>query len=99
MSNAQTEVEWTIGDRLRKARKVAGVQIAEIALRMGVSRNTPGNYENGRTVPSIEALVAYSDLTGFAMRWLATGEGPTMNASTSDGRVHTGRYREVLHAA
>jgi transcriptional regulator with XRE-family HTH domain len=39
--------EWTLGDRLRKAREVAGIRQDEIAERLGVSPATISNWETG----------------------------------------------------
>lgn len=70
MSNAYTVPEWTIGDRLRKARESAGIGVAEMALRIGVGRNTITNYEHGHRSPSISALRQWAEITGTPASWL-----------------------------
>ncbi len=48
---------WTVADRLRKAREHAGLEQAQLATDLGVSRNTVGNYEGGKVTPA-EAAAA-----------------------------------------
>lgn len=38
--------EWTVADRLRKARESAGLEQQELATMIDCSRQTVGNYEN-----------------------------------------------------
>lgn len=51
MTNPQPTpvLEWTKGDRLGKALRMADVSHAEMAAILGVSRNTIGNYVADRT--------------------------------------------------
>lgn len=82
---------WTLGDRLRKARDFADITSADMAERLGVSRNTITNYENDHTRPSLLAVRAYSDETGVDLDWLAgddarsrcfpDGHGPPLQLS------------------
>jgi transcriptional regulator with XRE-family HTH domain len=69
--------EWTPADRLRKAREQSGLEQADLARDLGVSRNTVGNYEGGRVSPRRPVLVAWALRTGVQLSWLVTGEaGP-----------------------
>ena len=43
--------EWTLGDRLRKAREKAGLKQDEMAEIFGVSPATISNWENGQRMP------------------------------------------------
>lgn len=66
--------QFTVGDRLRKAREVTGLEQGEFAEALGVSRNTVGNYESGNTMrlkPIV--LKAWSLRTGVPLVWLETG--------------------------
>lgn len=74
MTNTQT-FEFTIGDRLRKARKNARVSVGDMAQRVGCSRNTITSYEAGRTSPPVEAVVAYYQATKCDLEWLVGVEG------------------------
>lgn len=48
MTNTTTMItpEWTLGDRLEKARKAAGLTQDELADRLGVSKKTVVRYEH-----------------------------------------------------
>lgn len=66
--------EWTMPDRLRKAREHAGLEQAELAHDMGVSRNTVNNYERGRTTPRRPVILAWAIRCGVPVEWLWTGQ-------------------------
>lgn len=65
--------QWTISDRLRKAREYAGLDQAQFADEVGISRRSVTNYEKGHSQPSRPVLLAWSLRTGVAMEWLANG--------------------------
>ena len=67
---------WTRADRLRKARESAEMDQAELARRIGVSRNTVGNYESGRVEPRTIVINAWSLATGVSRQWLTDGTIP-----------------------
>lgn len=71
---------FNTGDRLRKAREVAGVSQDDMAEQIGVSRRSIVRYEGGGSVPK-SALLLYSLRTGVPMAWLQNGEAPP----TGDG--------------
>ena len=68
--------EWTMGDRLRKAREVAGYSQAELALAAGISRQTISNAELDDRHPHPLTLKAWSAATGVALSWLLDSDGP-----------------------
>lgn len=65
--------EWTMGDRLRKAREDAGLSQAQLAAAIGISRNTVSNAELGDRTPLTITLRAWADVTGVPLQWLQTG--------------------------
>ena len=65
--------EWTMADRLRKARESAGLEQRELAADIGVSRNTVHNYERGRVVPRRPVVLAWAIRTGVPVSWLWDG--------------------------
>ena len=65
-----------MGDRLDKALEVSGVKVTEMAMILGVSRQTIGNYLSGRTTPKLGVLKVWADETGVDLEWLKTGEIP-----------------------
>lgn len=66
---------WTLGDRLRKSLRDAGVSVQEMAEHLDVSRNTIGNWLSDRTGrPSRSALMVWAMRCGVPFEWLLTGE-------------------------
>lgn len=64
--------EWTFGDRLRKARRVAGLSQAELADALGVSTARLSNWEAGYNLPRdlVRTANAAGVATGVATEWL-----------------------------
>lgn len=73
----------TFGERLREARKAAGLTQAALAQRSGVSQTTVSDIERGRNSSSAEA-VALALACGVMAEWLAEGRGP-MRAAGGQG--------------
>src|SRR6266568_2172432 len=68
--------EWTLSDRLRKARIHAGLEQTDLEDQTGISRASISNYENGKTVPSKPVLLSWALACGVDLDWLS-GTGPT----------------------
>lgn len=71
MSQDTITPTWTLGDRLRKARELTGMDQAEFAEAVGISRNTVNNYEKGHTRPRLLELRAWASISGVDIRWLS----------------------------
>lgn len=69
----ETIPEWTVADRLRKAREHAGMKQSELAEEIGVSRNSISNYESSVVAPRRIVLNAWSRATKVPLAWLMTG--------------------------
>lgn len=67
---------WTIGDRMHKARRSSQIGSAEMADRIGATRATVSNYENGRTAPPVKVIQRWSEATGVPITWLIDGDDP-----------------------
>ena|SRR5665647_1187241 len=66
--------EFTVGDRLRKAREHIGMDQIPFADELGVSRGTVSNYESGATTHLKPIVVrAWALRTGVPAEWLLTG--------------------------
>ena len=83
--------QWTLGDRMRKARETAGLKQAELAERIGIGRSSIVNYESGRADPSRPVLLSWALATGVAYEWLA-GE-PSFRPYVRKGSTKTGLIR------
>lgn len=67
---------WTQADRLRKARKEAGLTPEELAEQLRVSAVTIRNYEGERTRPNYPTLMAWATITDVPIEWLTAGTVP-----------------------
>lgn len=82
--------EWTIGDRLRKARELTGLSAQDFADEIGVSRQTIANAESGTRHPRRITLRAYAMRTGVPLAWLETGKTPVQPKPDGGKGVPTG---------
>lgn len=88
-----TVPEFTVGDRLRKAREVSGMDQGQLAEAMGVSRRTVSNNESGHVKPRVIVIRAWAMATGVSVDWIETGEAPTVGPHGPGGGVPvTSRY-------
>ena len=76
--------EFDRADRMRKALRVAGISVQDIAEYLGVARNTVSTWINGRIDPSIQTVRLWALRTGVPYEWLQTGEPPATEALGSD---------------
>lgn len=65
--------QWRLGDRLRRAREEAGLEQAELAERLGISKAAVSAYEKGRRTPRdfIRFVKRWADETEVPWQWLA----------------------------
>ncbi len=70
MSDTLQAPSWTLGDRLSKARRHAGIGSEEMAVKLGISRTTVSNYESGRTDPTIGMIRGWADVCQVPLEWL-----------------------------
>ncbi|ATH95885.1 helix-turn-helix domain-containing protein [Dermabacter jinjuensis] len=66
--------QWSRGDRLRKAREVAGLDQATLAERIGSSRRTVSSAENGEREPRRAVVMAWAMATGVPFEWIENGD-------------------------
>lgn len=64
---------WTLADRLRKARKAAGLEQDHIAEQLGVARTTIAGWENGHHTPATLYVREWATITGVDLGWLRGG--------------------------
>lgn len=85
------ELDWTFGDRLRKARRVLGVTVEELARVCEVSKQAVSQWETGATVPrSANAVARRIEMAyGIPAAWLM-GQQEAPARPGPDGGVETG---------
>lgn len=66
--------QWTVADRLRKARESAGLEQGELAELAGVSRATISAAENGHRSPSRATVRLWAMATGVPLGWIEQGD-------------------------
>lgn len=89
--------EWTLADRLRKAREMTGLGQIEFAEHSGISRASVVNYETGRRVPRAVYLSAWALATGVPVEWLETGKAPVTDDEGQESRLSDLNRRPVLY--
>ena len=63
------------GTRIRELRKERGIKSSEMAMRLGISRNTLINWEHGDKVPhSVEILETMAEILNVSMIELLAGK-------------------------
>ena len=55
-----------IGEQIKTARKAKGVSQEELAVRLGVVRQTVSKWENGMSVPDADVLIQIAELLDVA---------------------------------
>lgn len=78
MSPEWSVPEFTIADRLRKARERTGLDQAPFAAEIDVSKGTVSNYESDRYTHQRKRIVlrAWALRTGVPLHWIETGDAP-----------------------
>lgn len=92
--------EFTIGDRLRKARELTGLDQEQFAAAIDVSRGTVSNYEGGTTT-NLKRLVLkqWAMFAGVRLEWIETGYAPDPTGPEGDGGADDEiRTRNILLA-
>lgn len=74
MSETPTPEPRSIGDRIRHARKDAGLNQADLAERVGVSQPAVANWESGVHDPRRVMLAKIADVLNVSPAWLAGGD-------------------------
>ncbi|MET0725940.1 MAG: helix-turn-helix transcriptional regulator [Leifsonia sp.] len=69
--------EFDLADRMRRALRVSGVSVHEMADYLEVTRGTVSTWINGRVSPSAQTLMLFAMRTGMPYAWLKTGTAPS----------------------
>lgn len=101
MADTVREIPWGPGDEIRLARKQSGISQAELALAVGVSRDTIGEWERGNTEPSISQWRMIASVTN--QPWIlgppvhlisVSGKSPGL-VTTDAGGIYTISLRQL----
>ncbi|MDO5601661.1 MAG: helix-turn-helix transcriptional regulator [Oscillospiraceae bacterium] len=68
----------TIAEQLKNARAKAELTQEEVAEKLGVSRQTVSNWENGRSYPDIVSMITLSGVYGVSLDALLKGDDALM---------------------
>lgn len=91
MTTGEAIPEWTLQDRLRKAREYAGMKQDDLAEKMGISKVSLSRYESAVRQPSDNVVTAWAEATGVSLRWLKEGYiPPTPVTEVSIKWTHSG---------
>jgi transcriptional regulator with XRE-family HTH domain len=66
--------DLTVGARIRLARELAGVSMAEAARRCGRSRESWNDYEHDRLPMRASVLRAFAEIFDVSVDWILFGE-------------------------
>jgi transcriptional regulator with XRE-family HTH domain len=85
MSNEGVGVvpEWTVGDRMIKARTVADLSQEQMGEYLGLSRVTLSRYETGHNRVPLTVLRLWAMRCGVPLDWLRYGDAPPLPEVTA----------------
>ena len=86
--------EWSLGDRLRKVRRLAGLSQTEFAEKLGGNQKTYAAWELDTQLPRNTVAIAkrIEALTGVPTAWVLGIDSPELGHGVVT-RVETGEYR------
>ena len=84
LRNETAVPQWDVADRMAKALRTSGVTPQAMAEMLCVHRNTVSNYLHGRSKVSRAVLIAWSEITGFPLEWLETGQVSALPSPDND---------------
>ena len=77
-------------DRVKEARKNAGLSQSDLAEKLGVGQNTVSNYENATgnkgSAPKLETAAKIADVLNVSLDWLTGRSECSSNAALVSGR-------------
>jgi repressor LexA len=79
----------SIGDRLREAREMKGLEQSTLADKIDVATRTVQRWEKGEQVPDGMMITAIAKATGIQPSWLLTGEGEHFSIVSRPGNLYS----------
>ena len=74
--DGETIPEWTLGDRLRKARRASAIGTSAMAAKLGCHRNSVLGWETDKVVPPLEVVVRWARATHVPLTWFVEDFDP-----------------------
>lgn len=68
--------QWTVADRVRKARESAGLKQNDLSELLGMARTSLARIEQGKSDPRRTTLIGIAFATNVDLNWLETGKTP-----------------------
>lgn len=85
-------ISFSIGDRIRQARKACDLTQKALSQKVRVSIVTLNRIENGRRPPSIEVLERLAEILECDLRWINTGDESYAGDSKTNGLTYEPNY-------
>ncbi|MEM8701148.1 MAG: helix-turn-helix domain-containing protein [Pseudomonadota bacterium] len=76
--------EYTLGERICKARDASGLSTAQLARRLGIKTSTMQSWESDRSEPRSNKLVLLAGVLNVSPTWLLVGRGSPPFADDHD---------------
>jgi len=76
--------EYTLGERICKARDASGLSTAQLARRLGIKTSTMQSWESDRSEPRSNKLVLLAGVLNVSPTWLLVGRGSPPFAEDHD---------------
>jgi transcriptional regulator with XRE-family HTH domain len=89
--------QFTLGDRLTRSMRDAGIGVQDMATYLGVARNTVSTWLHDRITPNTQTLRLWALRTGVPLEWLQTGQCPhgDSNSEPTDYELEPSPFRVV----
>ena len=84
-SSASHIPEWTVGERLRKAREDSGLSQEDLGREISVSKRQIVYYENNSKTPKHGEFLLWQMITRVPAEWLKTGAEQSNNIDPDNG--------------
>lgn len=82
-------LQWTLGERLAKARKLHRWNQQDMADRLGIGRRSIVRYEDDQAIPSLAVVIAWAQVTDVPLTWLLNeGDDVTTSTPAHQGYLH-----------
>ena len=72
---ANRSSDYTLGERICKARDISGLSTAQLARRLGIKTSTLQSWESDRSEPRSNKLILLAGVLNVSPTWLLVGRG------------------------